>query len=312
MSRSGVSRRKALLGAGALPVLMALPARAQTAAQTAVAGDKPAFAGQVHGIRLGGFELTTVLAGTGTSDNPAATFGLNAEPGAFEAVSRANFLPPDRTGGSFTPVLLRTPDALVLFDTGMVPENTVAALALAGVAPGDVSHVVLTHMHGDHIGGLMQGEAPVFPNAELVAAKPEAAYWAANPGDAYTAKVKPLIGKARLFDTDGEILPGIRAEAAPGHTPGHTTYVLESEGQRLLLTGDSFNHFVYSVQRPDWHVRFDVDKEAGAATRKRVLVRLANEMIPFVGYHMPFPALGYIAPNSAGSYRYVPASYQFG
>lgn len=315
MDKVRFSRRGALLAGAGLPLLMTLPAVAQNAAQNPAqtgAPEAPAFAGKVHGIRLGGFQLTTVLGGTGSSDNPIATFGLNAEPEAFEAVSKANFIPSDRTGGSYTPVLLRAGDALVLFDTGMVPGNTVASLALAGVKPEDVTHVVLTHMHGDHVGGLMEGDAPVFANAELVASRAEADYWAANPGDAYNAKVKPLIGKARLFDADGEILPGIRAEAAPGHTPGHTTYLLESEGARLLLTGDSFNHYVYSVERPEWHVRFDVDKAAGAATRKRVLVRLANEAIPFVGYHMPFPALGYIAPNSAGSYRYVPASYQFG
>ena len=221
----------------------------------------------------------------------------------------------DRTVGDL-PSLLRAGDALVLFDTGMVPGNTVASLALAGVKPEDVTHVVLTHMHGDHIGGLMEGDAPVFANAELVASRAEADYWAANPGDAYNAKVKPLIGKARLFDADGEILPGIRTEAAPGHTPGHTTYLLESDGQRLLLTGDTFNHYAYSVGHPDWHVRFDIDKDMGAATRARVLARLADERIPCIGYHMPFPALAFIAPNGvgsngAGSYRYVPATYQF-
>lgn len=305
---TGLSRRQALIAAAALPLAPALGAGPAFARAEMQGGSQPLF----HRFKLGSFEVTALLAGTRTTDKPQETFGLNASPEDFAALAEANFLPADRTQNFFTPTLVNTGAELVLFDTGLSAEGTGAALAAAGIAPDQVDIVVLTHMHGDHIGGLMDGEAPVFANAELVASRAEADYWAANPGEAYDAKVKPLIGKARLFEEDGEILPGIRAEAAHGHTPGHTTYLLDSEGQKLLLTGDSFNHHVYSVQRPEWHVRFDVDKQAGAATRKRVLVRLANEMIPFVGYHMPFPALGYIAPNSAGSYRYVPASYQFG
>lgn len=193
----------------------------------------------------------------------------------------------------------------------MVAADSVAALAAAGYQPQDVTHVVLPHMHGDHVGGLTEAGQPAFPNAELIVPKAENDYWAANPSDAYTTHVAPLIGAARQIGDGDEIVPGITAEAAHGHTPGHTTYLLESEGQRLLISGDSFNHFVYSVARPDWHVRFDIDKEAGAQARRAVLARLAADRIPFIGYHMPFPALGYIADAGDGGFRYVPASYQF-
>ncbi|SIQ13499.1 Glyoxylase, beta-lactamase superfamily II [Paracoccus thiocyanatus] len=309
--RTDITRRDAMMLGGGLLMTLALPGHAQTAPVAPAGGVAPAFPGRAHGIRLGAFEVTTLLGGASMSDDPIATFGLNADPAEFESLSAENFIPADRSGGSYTLTLVRTPDALVLFDAGMVPANNAASLAQAGVQPQDVTHVVLTHMHGDHVGGLMDGGSPAFPNAQLILPRPENDYWAANPSEAYTAKVVPLLDKAQQIEGTEEILPGIKAEPAPGHTPGHTTYLLESQGQRLLITGDSFNHYVYSVQRPAWHVRFDVDKDQGAATRQAVLARLAEEKIPFIGYHMPFPAVGFIAPNGKGSYRFVPATYQF-
>ncbi|KGJ05699.1 Glyoxylase, beta-lactamase superfamily II [Paracoccus halophilus] len=304
MTNSGISRRTAL-AMGGLPVLLALPVRAQTAPEA------PAFAGRAHTIRLGSFEITTLLGGESMREDPIATFGIGVEPAEFERVSAENFIPADRSGSSFTMTLVKTPEALVLFDTGMFADNNRASLAAAGYTPQDVTHVVLTHMHGDHVSGLMSGETPNFPNAELIFSRDENDYWAANPGDAYTAHVAPLAANARQIGDGDQIAPGITAEAAYGHTPGHTNYLLESDGQQLLITGDTFNHYAYSVQRPEWHVRFDVDKDKGAETRAAVLARLAGDRIPCIGYHMPFPALGYIAANGEGSFRYVPATYQF-
>lgn len=308
MSNTGITRRHAMLIGGAMPAMIALPALAQAQAP---AGKEAAMA-RTHTVRLGSFEVTTLLGGAGMREKPIETFGIGAEPAEFEELSAANFIPADRSGQSFTLTLVKTPDALVLFDTGMVPDVNKAGLAAAGYTPEDITHVVLTHMHGDHVSGLMQDGNPVFAKAQLIAPKDENDYWAANPSEAYTTHVAPLIDKATLIADKDEVMPGITAAAAHGHTPGHTTYLLESDGQRLLITGDSFNHYVYSVQRPDWHVSFDVDKEQGAATRRTVLARLAEERIPFIGYHMPFPALAFIAAGEAeGSFRYVPATYQF-
>ena len=174
---------------------------------------------------------------------------------------------------------------------------------------GQVEQVAVVDFAGTRF--IAAGGARNFPNAELIFPKVENDHWAANPSEAYTANVAPLVADARQIADGEEVLPGIRAEAAYGHTPGHTAYLLESDGQRLLVTGDTFNHYVYSVQHPEWHVRFDMDKDVGAATRTRVLARLAEERIPCIGYHMPFPALAFIAPNGEGSFRYVPATYQF-
>jgi len=309
MTKAGISRRDAILTGGSLPVILALPSVAWA---QAAEPQKEGPVGKAHTVKLGRFEVTTLLGGAAMRENPIETFGIGADPAEFAKLSEANFIPSDKTGNSFTMTLVKTPDALVLFDTGLVPQANVAALAAAGYAPGDVTHVVLTHMHGDHVSGLMQGETPVFTNARLIVPKDENDYWAAKPSEAYTAHVAPLIADAKMIGDGDEVLPGITAGAAYGHTPGHTTYLLESDGQKLLITGDSFNHYVYSVQRPDWHVSFDVDKEKGAETRKAVLARLAEERIPFIGYHMPYPAIGFIAAGEGeGSFRYVPATYQF-
>ncbi|WP_236635871.1 MBL fold metallo-hydrolase [Paracoccus aminophilus] len=282
-----------------------LPAAAP--AQTA----RPATPGPAvtESLALGDFAVTPLLAGKVISDNPIATYALNVDPAEFARVCTDNFLPSAKSGNSFTPSLVKAGDALVLFDTGLNPEGILAALAQAGVAPEAITHVVLTHMHGDHIGGLM-GEGPTFPNAELIVPRAENDYWAAQDNDAYKAKVLPLIGKARQIGDSDEILPGIRAEAAHGHTPGHTTYLLTSGEKQLLLSGDSFNHYVFSVAHPEWQVRFDADKEAAIQTRKKVLERLAVDRIPFIGYHMPYPAVGFISRRGEG-YRFVPATYQF-
>jgi glyoxylase-like metal-dependent hydrolase (beta-lactamase superfamily II) len=94
-----------------------------------------------------------------------------------------------------------------------------------------------------------------------------------------------------------------------GHTPGHMTYMVESAGQQLVLIADLANHPVWSLAYPDWEVRFDADKAAAAASRRKVLGMLAADRIPMIGYHMPFPAAGYVAPREDG-FRYVPVSYQ--
>ena len=96
---------------------------------------------------------------------------------------------------------------------------------------------------------------------------------------------------------------------AAGHTPGHMIYMLESEGQRLALTADTANHYVFSLQRPDWEVRFDADKAQAAQSRRTVFGMIAADRIPFIGYHMPFPAVGYIEVRDSG-FRMVPQSYQ--
>ncbi len=107
----------------------------------------------------------------------------------------------------------------------------------------------------------------------------------------------------------GEVTSGITGMAAFGHTPGHMVYRIESGGQQLMLIADMTNHYVWSLAYPDWEVRFDMDKAAAAATRRSVLGMLAADKVPMIGYHMPFPGMGYVETAGEGL-RYVPVSYQ--
>ena len=121
-----------------------------------------------------------------------------------------------------------------------------------------------------------------------------------------------VIRRARRKDfkgMSGSVTGGITAMSAPGHTPGHMGYRIESEGRNVVLIADLANHYVWSLAHPDWEVRFDMDKAAAAQSRRSVLSMLAADRTPFIGYHMPFPALGYVDTRENG-FHYVPASYQ--
>ena len=123
------------------------------------------------------------------------------------------------------------------------------------------------------------------------------------------SNVVPFAPKTRFIKGDDAVVSGIEAVSSHGHTPGHTSYHLESQGRRLLILGDVSNHYVMSLQRPDWHVRFDMDKEMAVAARREVLGMIAADRIPFIGYHMPPPAVGYLETLGAG-FRFVPVGYQ--
>jgi glyoxylase-like metal-dependent hydrolase (beta-lactamase superfamily II) len=276
-------------------------------------------------FKLGSFEVTAINDGARVMDDPHTIFGEDQEQAAVAELLEENFLPSDRLVNSFTPTLVNTGSDLILFDTGLgagAREGGLGQLRLrieaSGYSPDDVSIVVLTHFHGDHIGGLMEDGAPVFANARYIAGQAEYDFWTAEErmsgptegnAQAVQATVVPLAENMTFIGDGDEVVPGVSGMLAAGHTPGHMVFHLESEGRRLMLTADTANHYVASLQRPDWHVRFDMDKEAGAQSRRRVFDMIASERIPFIGYHMPFPAAGFIEKVDDG-FRFVPVSYQ--
>jgi glyoxylase-like metal-dependent hydrolase (beta-lactamase superfamily II) len=304
-----LTRRHAILASAALPLaapalLRPTPARAQM--QTAATG-LPLH----RTIPLGSMQVTSLLAGSGQMDNPQETFGLNVDAETFAQESAENFIPADRTVGFFQPVLVVAGDNRILFDTGMAAGGLVAALADAGMQPGDVTHVVLTHMHPDHIGGLTDDAgAATFPDAAYVAGQAEFDFWAAQSDEGFEAKVRPFADRMTFLAPGGDVAPGITAVDASGHTPGMLAFLLDSDGQALMITADTANHHVWSLANPDWEVVFDADKAKAAETRRRILGQIATDRIAMQGYHLPFPGIGFVEQDGDG-FRWVPMSYQF-
>ncbi len=302
MTTPTLTRRAALASAAALPLAASIAGTARAASPMLGAGFAP-----WNRFKLGAFEVTTLLAGTRTVENPQEIFGLNASPEAFAAAADAALIPTDRAQFFFTPTIVNTGSDLVLFDAGLAPEGITGALAAAGYTPDQVDVVVLTHMHGDHIGGL--GGGATFPNARYVTGQAEFDAWAAQGNEGFEANVRPVAEKTSFIGDGDAVASGITGMAAFGHTPGHMTYMLESDGRQLLIAADFANHFAFSLAHPDWEVRFDMDKAAAAATRRRILGMLAADRVPFIGYHMPFPAVGYVETAGDG-FRYLPTTYQ--
>jgi len=301
-----MNRRSLLTAAAGLPLATALGVQARADAPMMGAS----FA-RHRRFMIGSFEVTTILAGTTSREDPHSIFGMNVPAEEFEAVSRANYLSSEVSQFYFTPTIVNTGTDLVLFDTGLNAAATTAALAEAGYAPDQIDVVVLTHMHGDHIGGLMSEGAPTFPNARYVTGQAEYDFWAAQGNDGFDANVRPMADNMTFLGDSGDVVSGITGLAAPGHTPGHMVYRLDSEGAGLVIFADLANHPVWSLARPDWELRFDADKAMAAASRRNVLGMIAADRVPAIGYHMPFPAVGFVDTGSNGAeFRWVPEGGQ--
>jgi glyoxylase-like metal-dependent hydrolase (beta-lactamase superfamily II) len=276
-------------------------------------------------MMLGDFEVTSLS--DGTLSLPTAQVLSNITPANSQAaLARAYLKDPVET--SVNAFLINTGSKLVLIDTGTgglfgpTLGFLIANLRASGYQPEDVDEIYLTHMHGDHAGGLVLNGQRAFPNATVRADQREADYWLsqahldAAPAEqkdnyrAAMAALKPYVsaGKFQPFNGDTQLLPGIRAVPAAGHTPGHTIYKITSRDQTLVLWGDLIH--VAAVQFPDPAIalKYDYDSKAAAAARKQAFAEAAEHGYWVGSAHLSFPGLGHLRAEGAG-YAWVPVNY---
>lgn len=204
---------------------------------------------------------------------------------------------------SIQPLLVKDGDRLVLIDTGaggqMGTEGKLqASLRSAGVEPAQVTDILISHAHGDHVGGLVANGALVFPNAVIRMSIPE---WTDLQSQAAMADlVRVIAPKVRAFTPGARISPSISALSLDGHTPGHSGFEIAQGGARVIYFGDALHSSLISVQRPDWKNNWDSDSAAAVATRQSLLERGASQNLLFYGVHFPFPGLGRIQRRDDG------------
>jgi glyoxylase-like metal-dependent hydrolase (beta-lactamase superfamily II) len=279
-------------------------------------------------MMLGDFEVTALS--DGTVALPVDKLLTNTTPAKVEAALKANYLkaPVEMSVNCF---LINTGSKLVLIDAGAgnlfgpTLGKLITNLKASGYQPEQVDEIYITHMHPDHVGNLVANGKPAFPNAIVRAGKAEADQWLtpANKDKAPDA-MKPFFdgamaslnpyataGKFKPIEADGELVPGIRAVSAVGHTNGHTIYEVESKGQKLVVWGDLIHVAVVQFPDPSVTIQFDTDSKKAAASRKKAFADAAKQGYFAAIAHVAFPGIGHLRADGAG-YRWIPVNYSLG
>jgi glyoxylase-like metal-dependent hydrolase (beta-lactamase superfamily II) len=313
-----LTRRDLLVGAGA-----SLALGSEALAGVPVAGKQvPSF----YRSKLGDFELTVVSDGARPIPLPPR-FVVNVPNEEVLKAAEAAYMPKGTVFAPFNPLVVNTGSKLVLIDTGYGPiAPTVGllpqSLAAAGIDPKSIDIVLISHLHGDHINGIRKPDGSLaFPNAEIKVPAEDWAFWMSdeNMAKAPEGFFKASFGFARkvfgdiktrvtVYQWGSEVAPGITAVATPGHTPGHTSFVIASGASKLFFQGDVVNVPDLFLRNPDWQVMFDSEPEKAVATRKRVYDMVSAEKMFVSGYHFPFPGLGWVEKAGNG-YRLIPAPW---
>lgn len=276
-------------------------------------------------LMLGDFEVTALS--DGTVDLKPKELLTNTTQEQVATLLERSFAG-DAVPTSVNAYLINTGSKLVLVDTGAAKlfgptlGNLLANLAAAGYKPEQVDAVLITHMHPDHVGGLMADGKMAFANATVHADRRDVDFWLSQARlDAAPETMKGFFqgamaslksyvggGKMKAFDGSTELFAGIRAVAAPGHTPGHTIYAVESKGQKLVLWGDLMHVAAVQFVEPQVTIAFDTDSKAAMTERAMAYADAAQGRYLVAGAHLPFPGIGRVRSEGRG-YAWVPVDY---
>ncbi len=309
--------RRWFLAAGAS--IAALPlAGCVTAPSSSSAPVVTTVAPGITRVRLGNVTVTSLP--DGVAERPLAEgFVRNASLAQVQAALAEAGLPTDKITIPFTVFLVETGGRKVLMDTGNgtfgapTSGRLLQSLAAAGVQPSQIDTILITHFHGDHINGIRNKEGQlVFPNAKIHVPAPEWAWWMddarmnATPENArggFNAVRRvfgPIAQQVERFEPGRELVPGIRSMPAYGHTAGHTVFLVEGGGQKLMYWGDATNVAALFVRNPDWAVQFDADAETARKVRRQLMEMAVKENMLVAGYHLPQPGIGRLVARGNG------------
>jgi len=320
------SRRSFLKGIGAGALSFGVSASLLNAVRRvhAQGGDYVPVPSGFVSFTVGEAQVSVIEDGTLALDG--AFFGVNADPDDVYALLQEHNLPTSvRAGLNIT--VVQVGDRRILVDTGLglnavdpsQPPSAgrlIPTLGVIGLTPDDITDVVITHFHPDHIAGVSDGTAATYPNAIYHFPQGDWDFVQAGPtGDAgvdgltgtVTALFAPIeaSGQLNVFasDAETELLPGVVAVPTPGHSPGHIAVLLSSGDRQLLVTGDAITNAIISLARPDYYMGFDAVPDLAVDSRRALLDRVATDQIQTLGYHFPFPGVGYISAEGDG-YRF--------